>query len=161
MKRQNKSGSVSSRKLRRSKESVQRKDNGSSSFVTRSQVNEVVQQLNDNQQTLGKLINKTNTNAIRAFTIQDGHLHVFRRVFNDMAKDVLKEGCEGTLRLQDDGCIDWEFYFNEYERTKIAVALMMWLKKIATVEEPSTKVETKQENFVFGGDYARPNQPAE
>lgn len=159
MNRQRKSGS--SRKLRRANESEQRKavkllkSNPSSPFATREQVNEVVQQLNDNQQQLGKLLNQTNRGVIQAFTIQDGHIHVQRRIFNDMAKDLLRDGCEGTMKVLEDGSIDWTWYFNEYEMMKVAVAFAMWIRKI-TGDTPAVKDQQQQDDeadFVFGGDY--------
>lgn len=121
-------------------------------------MNAVVQQLNDNQQVLGKLINQTNQGVINAFTIQDGNLHVQRRILNDMAKDLLKEGCEGTLKVLEDGNIDWKWYFHEYEMMKLAVAFVMWVKKL--IGEPAVEEADEQEegeDFVFGGDYAYSN----
>jgi hypothetical protein len=153
MNRQRKSG-TSQRKLRRANQVEQRKavkGNGSSNFVTREQINEVVQQLNDNQQKLGQLINQTNRGLIQAFTIQDGHLHVMRRIYNDMAKEVLLDKGEGTLKLLGDGAIDWEWYYKEYEKTKVAIALVMWVKKL--VGEEPVEVVKDEEDLVFGGDY--------
>jgi len=145
------------RKQKRAREIEQRKSqqaNGKSRSVTAGEVNAVVQQLNDNQRTLGKLINDTNKGVINAFTIQDGHLHVQRRIFNDLVKDVLKEGCEGTLKLLADGSIDWDWYFKEYERAKVAVALVMWFKKITGQQQESVAAVPEDDaDLVFGGDY--------
>lgn len=160
MSRQQKKSGSSSRKLRRAHEAIQRKApklNGQSRPVTADEVNAVVQQLNDNQQTLGKLVNQTNNGVLKAFTIQDGHLHVQRRIFNDMAKDLLKDGCEGTLKVLDDGSINWEWYFREYELMKVAVAFAMWIKKITAgdpvQEEDTLDEEVGDADMVFGGDY--------
>jgi hypothetical protein len=113
-----------------------------------------VQQLNDNQQKLGQLINKTNRGVLTAFTIQDGNLHVQRRVFNDLAKDLLKEGCEGTLKVLEDGSINWDWYFHEYEKMKIAVAFVMWVRKLTgDAPAPEQQQQNDEADFVFGGDY--------
>ncbi len=116
--------------------------------------------MNDNQQKLGQLINQTNRGAIKAFTIQDGHLHVQRRIFNDMAKDLLKEGCEGTLKVLEDGSINWDWYFRQYELMKVAVAFAMWVKKLTGEAPVEQQQEDEDADFVFGGDYASANSPA-
>lgn len=130
--------------------------NGKSRLVTADEINAVAQQLNDNQQTLGRLISNTNKGLVNAFTIQDGHLHVQRRILNDLAKDLLQDGCEGTLKVLADGCIDWDWYFREYERTKVAIALVMWIKKMTEQQQQETEEESPDEgaDMVFGGDYA-------
>lgn len=72
-----------------------------------------------------------------------------------MAKDLLKDGCEGTLKVLEDGSIDWTWYFNEYEMMKVAVAFAMWVRKI-TGNAPAVKDQQQQDDeadFVFGGDY--------
>lgn len=128
---------------------------GGSEFVTREQVNAVVQQLNDNQQKLGQLVNQTNHGVIKAFTIQDGHLHVMRRIYNDMARDCFSDDSERTV-LMTDGTINWNWYYEQYELNKVAVALVMWFKKMLG-EDITPKEDSEQEeqgvDFSFGGDY--------
>lgn len=131
------------------------KVNGSNPFAVAEQVNAAVQQLNNNQQTLGKLINQTNRGVVNAFTIQDGHLHVHRRVFNDVAKEMLLDGGKGSLLVLQDGTIDWQRYYHEYEMLKVAIAFAMWLREI--VGDKPVKEIKEGEDFVFGGDYANSN----
>ena len=158
-KRQSKSGSRNSRKLRRANEAEQRKvkplkANGSS-YASVEQVNAVVQQLNDNQAKLGQIVNQTNTGIIKAFTIQDGHLHVMRRVYNDMAKDCFGDDAEYTM-LADDNSINWDWYYKQYELYKVVVAFVMWIKKMQGEDiTPKDEDELEEEgvDFSFGGDY--------
>lgn len=76
-----------------------------------------------------------------------------QRVFNDMSKDLLQDGGEGTLKILSDSAIDWRWYYNEYELMKVAVALVMWIKEMVG-EQKAPNLEVEGEDFVFGGDYA-------
>ncbi len=127
-------------------------------FALAAEVNQAFQQLSNNQRQLGEVVNKTNQGMIQAFTMQDAHLHIQRRIMNDFVVDIVMDN-EGTIKTTDTG-IDWDWYFREYEGMRCAVMLVEWIKKITAPDEdkPEESLVVQaaagdKTEAVFGGDY--------
>lgn len=98
------------------------------------------------------MFNKSQQSIITAFNLTDGHLHVVRRILNDMARhDLRLESTHST--------IDYEWYCEQYNLFLMARVLVEWIIAMTGVGKAkieSTKLDlSTQDDFVFGGDYAK------
>ena len=147
-----------------------RKGNGASELVTRKEANEAFQQLAQNQQRLGEMYNQLAHGIGKAATLTDAHLHVQRRISEDIVKGNIRltpmhpddveylatnppwaeERRRRWLHVGDQS-IDYGWYHQQYNAVLgLIYALEPLSKKLKSkTEEP----EPEEADFVFGGDH--------